>query len=365
MADTYTTPTVFNYVNQRGIYRKDGYLKASGRAVYVRDVLLPGMLYAKVMHSPYCHATIKSMDISDAEALPGVRCIIRYDDPFWNERWIASSEDRWETFALPYTNHFFGEGCGAVVAADTEEIAEEAIRLIKAKTVWEELPFVLTADEALASGATIAFPEKRPDGPTNLEATLKVTRGDVEAGFAASDKTLEFTVHRLEENPHCAEPMSLVAFWNGDQLDYWIRDQHNSAIRGAYAGAQTGRLVQFTPLKLEIPMSHITQHVPYQGSSFGAGSRFSRQYCWHVAQLTKRTGRPVRLTFNRAETEQCCSASESLSTMNIKVGFNNDGTIVAVQTNNYNENSRQSASTTCGVQHFLENTSVPNKAATV
>jgi hypothetical protein len=47
MADTYTTPTVFNYVNQRGIYRKDGFLKVSGRAVYVRDVLLPACSMSK------------------------------------------------------------------------------------------------------------------------------------------------------------------------------------------------------------------------------------------------------------------------------------------------------------------------------
>jgi CO/xanthine dehydrogenase Mo-binding subunit len=69
------------YVGKRGIVRRDADDKATGKAVYGRDVKLPGMLYARVLMCPYPHAKIKSLDTSAAEALPGVRAVLRYDDP--------------------------------------------------------------------------------------------------------------------------------------------------------------------------------------------------------------------------------------------------------------------------------------------
>ncbi len=63
------------------ISRQDAHERTSGKAVYTRDIYLPGMLYAKIFTSPYAHARIKSIDTSRAEALPGVRDILKYDDP--------------------------------------------------------------------------------------------------------------------------------------------------------------------------------------------------------------------------------------------------------------------------------------------
>ena len=71
----------FNYIGKAGLKRKDGYEKVTGKALYTRDVYLPGMLIAKTFRSSLPHARIKSMDTSKAEALPGVRGILRYDDP--------------------------------------------------------------------------------------------------------------------------------------------------------------------------------------------------------------------------------------------------------------------------------------------
>src|SRR5512137_60323 len=74
-------PGTFDVLGKRGVRRIDGYRKASGKAVYTRDILLPGMLYARWLTSPYPNAKIKKMDTTKAEALPGVRAVLRYDDP--------------------------------------------------------------------------------------------------------------------------------------------------------------------------------------------------------------------------------------------------------------------------------------------
>src|SRR5512141_2594486 len=66
---------------RRSMPRQDGYERASGEAIYTRDILLPGMLYATILTSPYAHASIQSMDTRKASAMVGVRDILRYDDP--------------------------------------------------------------------------------------------------------------------------------------------------------------------------------------------------------------------------------------------------------------------------------------------
>ena len=85
-------PEVFHEVGKRGVRRIDGYRKASGQAVYTRDIQLPGMLYAKFLTSPYPNARIKNMDTGKAEALLGVRGILRYDDPEIRGKKITSTQ---------------------------------------------------------------------------------------------------------------------------------------------------------------------------------------------------------------------------------------------------------------------------------
>ncbi|GAI18272.1 unnamed protein product [marine sediment metagenome] len=88
------------------------------------------MLYARFLTSPYPHAEIKSMDTSKAEALPGVRAILRYDDPELPAAADLGGHEPSSEPVLPRVAHFQGEEVGAVVAADSEEIAEQALRLI-------------------------------------------------------------------------------------------------------------------------------------------------------------------------------------------------------------------------------------------
>ena len=160
-ADKYPLESYGN-IGRRGVRRLDGYEKASGRAVYTIDLQLPGMLYAKFLTSPYPHAKIKTMDTSKAEAFPGVRAILRYDDPELPSLADLGGHVPNAIPVLPKVAYFQGEEVGAVVAADTESIADEALRLIEVE--WEERPFVLDAEEALKQNAPLANPEMYSQG---------------------------------------------------------------------------------------------------------------------------------------------------------------------------------------------------------
>jgi len=106
--------------------RQDAYDKVSGQAVYTRDLYFPGMLYAKILTSPYVSAKIVSMDTSKAEALTGVRDILKFDDPdiqFENTTGGYCSSE-YNILTLPSTSDFYQHPIGVVVVADSEEICE-------------------------------------------------------------------------------------------------------------------------------------------------------------------------------------------------------------------------------------------------
>jgi len=171
-------------IGKRRVRRLDGYEKASGKAVYARDIYRPGMLYAKYLRSRYAHAKIKSMNTSKAEALPGVRAVLRYDDP----------EIVWPDYrgqpVVPDTNHWYPGVIGAVVVGESEAIVDRALKLIEID--MEELPIIMDVEEALKPGAPIMRPDQDPK--TNRRGRFEpfIKFGDVEAGFAQADKIIEW-----------------------------------------------------------------------------------------------------------------------------------------------------------------------------
>ena len=156
-------PPEGGYIGRRGLRPKEAPEKVTGRALYTNDVYLPGMLYVKAFRSPYAHARIKKMDSSKAEALPGVWAVIRYDDPdidlsdpyqpvlgfmwFWYQDSI-----------LPDTADYHGVRIGALVVAESEEICDQALKLIGEGIEWEQLPFILDPEEASQTGCSSAAP---------------------------------------------------------------------------------------------------------------------------------------------------------------------------------------------------------------
>jgi len=351
-------PTItLNYIGKRGIRRFDGYRKVSGQAIYTRDVQLPGMLYAKTLKCPYAHARIKRMDTSKAEALQGVRAIIRYDDPevygkmlngsYFGPEWIcpefAGAALKPVHPVLGDTGYFEGDPVGVVVCADSEEICDEALKLIDVE--WEVLPFILDQEEALKPGAPIL----RPGAESNEVPSLwprKFEKGDVEKGFKEADVIVEFKVRR---NPHTwvgVECASVVARWNGDNLELWVHEQQPHVAKMLLAEW------------LGIPMSKIFIHTLYQGGSFGerGNPANSSENGMNIlaALLAKRTGRPVKLVYNRRE--NFYGESGDMMVSYVKAGAKKDGTITAVQM----KNIFAVYACTPGYQHFIENTRIPN-----
>ena len=316
-ADKYPIPEEkIHFIGKRDVKRLDGREKASGLANYTMDVSLPGMIYMRFLTSPYPHARILRMDTSKAEALPGVRAVLRYDDPELQVREDCGGHGVSPRYPLPGVAHFQGEECGAAVAADTEDIAEEALGLVQVE--WEERPFVLDAEDALKPGAPLVNPEDFPDG--NLESAFESGRGDVEKGFAEADKVFSFTSRRTQHTYISPERPCGVWRWNGEYPEVWVKHQRPHIIKRAVSSWFGG-----------IPMNRVHLHILHQGATFGGWTQFGWSlgpyYC--AAVVSRRTTRPVRWSFSRREDFYGGAMDEGAH--RYKGGVMNDGRIHVVR----------------------------------
>jgi CO/xanthine dehydrogenase Mo-binding subunit len=315
----------------RTIKRQDAFERVSGQAVFTRDVNLPGMLYAKILLSPYAHARIKSIDTSKAQALVGVRDILKYDDPdieFDNETAPGFEISRnYNLLTLPRTSEFFQHPMGVVVVADSEEICDRALRLLQIE--WEERPFILDMEEALKPDAPKIMPEVKLTNPKakepNTVLTAREAFGDVEKGFAEADKVMEYTITRARNTPAGVEPIVCVAQWRGDFLDLWVH--HQDLPLNMLTTENTVREKRRPPVA---DWTKITVTMPYQGSWYGGFSWLSYSYAFIrlAAILAKRVGgKPVKLLWD--ESGYYCGGDDA-GTYRCKVGARKDGTITAL-----------------------------------
>ncbi len=317
------------YIGRRGLRPKEAAEKVTGRAIYTRDVQLPGMLYLKVYRSPYAHARIISMDTSKAEALPGVHAVIRYDDPDLDlkDPYRAKKPDMpwfwWRESLLPDTADSYGIRVGAMVVTETEEICDQALKLIGEGIEWEELPFILDPEEAAQPDAPLMHPELNPKNNVWKDLT-SLNLGDVEKGFAESDRVIEFKYIKKNDDIWAGvEHGGMVAEWKGNELEFWYHGQNIGGdsihmIEPVFKNDTTdpGRL------KLKV-------HAPYNGGTFGANSMgVAAQLVRYAAIGAKITNRPVKVVDDYAMNWE--GISFETGTAHFKVGFNNDGNIVAI-----------------------------------
>jgi CO/xanthine dehydrogenase Mo-binding subunit len=351
-------PESFREVGKRGVRRIDGYRKASGKAVYTRDIQLPGMLFAKFLTSPFPNARIKSMDTGKAEALLGVRGVLRYDDPEIKGKKITSTQGSEEEVLSEYA-YFQGQQLGAVVVADSEDIAAQALQLIEVE--WEERPFVLDQEEALKPGAALARPQwsSTPKGTivedwvpsseasNNMPVAFgfgPVLRfGDIEKGFKEADVVIEFKARRSYHGCSDAEMLSGVTRWEGECAELWLHHQH------PYEHKWT--MHQW----FGIPMNKVKINSPYNGAMFGGWNwiDYSMIPQYVSALMARRTGRPVKWVFNRRD--DFTFGQMDVMTSDYKVGARRDGTITAVKIKSIYANCSFE-----GALHLLENTRIPN-----
>jgi CO/xanthine dehydrogenase Mo-binding subunit len=336
----------YNAIGKRGVRRLDGYEKASGRAIYTIDMDLPGMLHAKFLTSPYPHARIRGMNTAKAEACPGVRALLRYDDPDIPSLANLGGHVPNSVTVLPRIAYFQGEEVGAFVVADTESIVDEALKLIEVE--WEERPFAIDQDEAIKDQAPLANPEMYSQSNCYNEGFFDIEQhGDVEKGFAEADTIIEFKTKRYANTWIGPERPCGVVRWNGEYPEVWLKQQHPLVSKNAIAGWFGGT-----------PMNRIQLHCLYQGASFGGWSHCSWNmgpyYC--AALTAKRTGKPVKWQFSRREDFYGGEMDEG--TYFVKVGAKKDGTITAVQGRAIVAN--QWFPVFGAFHHLAENTRIPN-----
>ncbi len=320
----------------KGLPRIDGPEKATGKAVFTVDVELKGMLHGKILRSPYPHARIISIDTSEAEKLPGVKAIMTGKDTS-GVRYAFVDTPRYPADETPLAVdkvRYIGDEVAAV-AAISEEIAEEALRLIKVE--YEILPAVFTPEEAMkpeapvihdapmegtsaweewgAATKTRSYEKESPHN--NLNAYTSYSIGNIEKGFASADYIREdrFTT---KGTAHCAmEPHAAVASYDPieDKLDMWL------STMGIF-------LKRFNLSKaLRLPISKVRVRHSYCGGAFGGKiDAFPYEYC--AAYLSMKTGKPVRIELTR---EECFMTTRQRHPIivDIKTGITKDGKIVA------------------------------------
>src|SRR5512146_3182177 len=267
---TWKIPESDESIKRTMIPRQDAYERVSGQAVYTRDVCLPGMLYAKILTSPYAHAKIIRIDTSQAETLTGVRDILKYDDPDVRDE-NDTSILYYNILTLPGISDFYSHPMGAVVVADSEEICDRALRLIKVE--WEERPFILDMEESLKPDAPKIWTDVVRFQPTAEEPNRYITRqgetGDVQKGFAEADKVLEYTIKRAPNTTAGVEAIVCVAHWRGEFLDIWVH--HQGILQSNLSSTNNARGIA-GKRKANPALTHwskITLTMPYQGSWFG------------------------------------------------------------------------------------------------
>ena len=297
--------------------RADALEKVKGEAKFPSDIKLAGMLYAKFLRSPHAHARIAKIDTTKAEALPGVKCILTHKNvPRVHPLQEIPGFKKFE-YLLDETVHYAGEEVAAI-AAVAPEIAEEALKLIEVE--YEVLPAVFDKEEAIKPGAPLAHRElgsNLSQCPRAVDGMLSLEGGDVNKGFAEADYIVEGTYESPFQHPVSPEPRSVLCQWVAGKLICWTSTQIPQKVRLDLSAC------------LGIPLSSIRVISTY--SVGGYGGKEPEKTATLTALLAKKTGRPVKVVFARAEdfigTHRRIDAK-----FYARLGVKLDGTITALYT---------------------------------
>lgn len=292
--------------------RIEGFGVVTGAGKFASDVQLPGMLYMKRLGSPYGHERIKRIDTSKAEALPGVHAVLTYASLPEEYQGVKLAGGPPPRYILPQEVFYVGEEV-AIVAAEDESIAEEALNLIEVE--YEQLPAVYDPLEAMQPGAPKNW-DNDLDG--NIIAVADpIVRGDPDKGFADAALVLEDRYATAVEQHSELETSGSVAMWEGDRLTIWDATQYAYGIRDAVSRA------------LGVPQGKVRVISPgYVGGGFGNKAGADRHQV-HAALLAKVTGRPVQVSLSRAQQYNLTTHRYPVIS-DLKMGVKRDGTITAV-----------------------------------
>ncbi len=286
----------------------EGLAKVTGRAIYADDLVLPRMLHGKLLRSIHAHARIVSIDAGAALAMPGVHAVITGRDLpeyYGIIPWTQDEQALCETKA-----RYVGDAIAAV-AADSEWLAEEALRRIRVE--YEVLPAVMGIDEALAHPER-QVNEKATEG--NVSKHVHLEFGDVDGILAASDEVVEAeywyegSTHAPIE-PHCCvaefDATGFLTVWSSTQVAHYL---HRDLAKVLGLPTQRIRVIQ-----------------PVVGGAFGGKSEpFSLEFC--AAKLAMLTGRPVKFLYTREEVFYAHRGRHPMR-MRYRTGVRRDGMLTA------------------------------------
>jgi 4-hydroxybenzoyl-CoA reductase alpha subunit len=293
----------------------DAYAKVTGRALYADDIMLPRMLYGRLLRSPHPHARIIEIDTHHALELPGVLAAITGEDLPQRFGILPSSQDE---YALAIDKvRYVGDPVAAVAAVDPD-VLDEAINLIHVE--YEILPALMTIDEALEHPEVKINDEARIG---NIHKAVSYEFGDIEGGFADADYIREDWFFYEGNNHAPMEEHACVASWEPNP-----HDPFGGKIT-LWSSTQTPHYVHRELSKvMGLPQSHVRVIAPHVGGGFGGKSDpFSHEMC--AAELSRRTGRPVKITCTREEVFLTHRGRHPVK-MWIKTGVKNDGTLTAM-----------------------------------
>lgn len=306
----------------------------SGAAKYPSDLWEEGTLTAMALRCPYGHAKVKSLDISEAEAIEGVKLVLTYED----EELASMPKYRpsyYEFGGSPLLGdeaEFEGDEVGAVVVAINEEVCKAALNAIKVE--WEILPFILDAREAAKPGAPILRPEMNPDSNmtgNTFGAAIEWEQGNVEDGFKQADHIDVINYGRPMWSQFRSMPAAYFSYWandpwgnpDGEKMCYVTNHAHfpsNGPLVSAFmgAGSYADKYRALSPYMA----SRYCDFVEKRGAQF-------------APVLSKRLGGvPVRYAQTRRE---AFDAAVPQSYFTVRIGYKDDGTLVAVQSKNVHQ----------------------------
>jgi xanthine dehydrogenase molybdenum-binding subunit len=307
----------YSVVGKR-VNRVDAMAKVTGKAFYGADIILPNMLYGKVLWSPYAHARIRHLDGAKALASEGVMAVITAAD-------VPGQKNEEEypnpmTCCLAKEKVIFSGQPVAAVAATNPHIAEKALELIEVD--YEELPSVIDVLEAMKPDAPLVHPDSYTESlptkgtrPSNIFWYMKNSRGDVEAGFREADIVLENTFRTQTVNHGYLEPRATVVSVDPEgKVTVWSDNQGIFELRELIA--------EF----MNLPLNFV-KVIPVEiGGAFGGKShQVLSPLC---ALLSQKTGHPVKMVMTREEVFKTQRPAPA-SVITIKMGATKDGCLTA------------------------------------
>jgi xanthine dehydrogenase molybdenum-binding subunit len=294
--------------------RPDAVAKVTGAAKYTDDLSFEGMLHARVKRAGVAHAFLRRIDVSKARALPGVAAVLTAAE-IPGDHWHGIVIYDWPVMVGVNERVRYVGDAVAIVAAETPEIAAQALDLIE--TEYEPQPVISDPVQA-----------RRPDVPSlhpngNLLKHIKVRKGDVEQGFAEADVILEHTYHTATTDHAFLEPECSIARPTPDgRMEVYVGSQIPYQDRQQVARA------------LGWPEERVRILGQLMGGGFGGKEDIAGQI--HAALLAQATGRPVKLLFDRHES-LLVHPKRHATQIRVKIGACRDGRLTAAETELYGD----------------------------